>query len=153
MSYLYTKVIIVGAGGHLGPHIVSAFDADPHFDVSILSRRSSQSSFPSHIPVHHVSDNYDETELARILAGQDVVVCAIATQGILKQKTIIQAAVKAGVRHFVPSEFGLDPRSEQALQVLPEFFGPKRQIVEYLKSKEDEGLKWTAFVTGPFFEM
>lgn len=151
------KVIIIGAGGNLGPHLVSAFDTDPQFQVSILSRASSDcSQFPSHIPVYSVGDSYDasEPELVELLRDQDAIVSAIAAHAVLQQKTIINAALKAGVKHFVPSEFGHDTRNEQAAQLLPPFLvTQKRQIVEYLQSKEVEGLKWTAFMTGPFFEM
>ncbi|GFF81019.1 hypothetical protein CNMCM8927_009018 [Aspergillus lentulus] len=147
------KVIVVGAGGHLGPHIVSAFDSDPRFEICILSRHSSKSTFPPHIPVHRVSDNYDETELVKICTGQDAIICTIAMQAIHQQKALINAAVKAGVKHFVPSEFGHDTRNDQAAEMLPQFYAAKRQIVAYLKSKEGDGLSWTAFVTGPFFEI
>jgi saccharopine dehydrogenase-like NADP-dependent oxidoreductase len=156
-SPLIRKVIIIGAGGHLGPHLVSAFDTDPHFQVSILSRASSDCSrFPSHIPSYCVGENYDtsESELVELLRGQDAIISAIAAQAVQQQKTIINAALKAGVKYFVPSEFGHDTRNEQLAQLLPPFLvTQKRQIVEYLQSKEVEGLKWTAFVTGPFFEM
>ncbi|PKX91141.1 isoflavone reductase family protein [Aspergillus novofumigatus IBT 16806] len=147
------KVIVVGAGGHLGPHILSAFDTDPQFEISILRRHSSKSTFPSHMPVHRVSDNFDETELVKIFTGQDAVICTIAMQALHQQKPLINAAVKAGVKHFVPSEFGHDTRNDQAAALLPQFYKAKRQIVEYLKSKEGDGLSWTAFVTGPFFEI
>ncbi|KAH1493713.1 hypothetical protein LV164_005632 [Aspergillus fumigatus] len=153
MSSSIRKVIVAGAGGHLGPHIVSAFDSDPNFEISILSRRSSKSTFPPHIPVHRVSDDYDETELVEVFTGQDAVICTIAMQAIHQQKAMINAAVKAGVKHFVPSEFGHDTRNDQAAAMLPQFYAAKRQIVEYLKSKEGDGLRWTAFVTGPFFEL
>jgi hypothetical protein len=153
MSSPIKKVIVVGAGGHLGPHIISAFDTSSHFTLSILTRKSSRSTFPSHIPVHRVGDDYPEAELLEALKGQDVVISTIATQAILKQKTIIDAAIKAEVKHFVPSEFGLDTQNEQGMAVLPQLFKPKVEIVEYLKSKEKkDGLRWTAFVTGPFFE-
>jgi uncharacterized protein YbjT (DUF2867 family) len=147
------KVIVVGGGGHLGSHVVSAFDTDPHFEVSILSRHSSKFTFPPHIPVHRVSDNYEETELVEIFTGQDAIICTIASEAVHQQKPIINAAVKARVRHFVPSEFGHDTRNNPAAELFPQFYAAKRQIVEYLKSKEGDGLKWTAFVTGPFFEM
>ncbi|KAJ6099773.1 hypothetical protein N7467_001308 [Penicillium canescens] len=155
-SSLRQNVIIVGAAGNLGPHLVSIFDADPQFHVSILSRTSSDcSQFPPHIPVHRVDDyNTSESKLVEILTGQDVIISAIAAQAVLHQKAIIDAALKAGVKHFVPSEYGHDTRNEQAARLLPPFFVThKRQVVEYLQSKEAEGLKWTAFVTGPFFEM
>jgi saccharopine dehydrogenase-like NADP-dependent oxidoreductase len=155
-SSICQKVIIVGATGNLGPYLVSAFDADPDFQVSILSRASSDcSQFPQHIPVHRIDNNYDtsDTKLVEILTGQDVIISALATQAVLQQKAIINAAVKAGVKHFVPSEYGHDTRNERAAQLLPPcFFTHKKQIVDYLQSKEVEGLKWTAFVTGPFFE-
>ncbi|KAJ5544758.1 hypothetical protein N7535_006856 [Penicillium sp. DV-2018c] len=151
------KVIIIGAGGHLGPHLVSAFDTDPHFQLSILSRASSDHShFPSHIPVYSVGDNYNasEPELVEIFRGQDAIISSIAAHAVLQQKTIINAALKAGVKYFVPSEFGHDTRNEQAARLLPPFLvTQKRQIVEYLQSKELDGLKWMAFVTGPFFEV
>ena len=151
------KAIIVGATGHVGTHLVSTFDADPHFQVSILSRASSDcSQFPSHIPVYRVSKNYDtsEAELVELLRGQDIIVSAIGTQAIAQQKTVIDAAVKVGVKVFVPSEFGHDTRNEKAARLLPPFFvAQKREIVEYLQSKETKGLKWTALVTGPLFEM
>ncbi|KAJ5441880.1 hypothetical protein N7445_004887 [Penicillium cf. griseofulvum] len=154
-SSVSKKVIIVGATGNLGPHLVSAIDSEPRFQVSILCRDSSDcSKFPQHIPVHRV-DNYDasDTNLVEILTGQDVIISAIATNAVLQQKAIINAAVKAGVKHFVPSEYGHDTRNERAAPLLPPcFFTHKKQIVEYLQSKEAEGLKWTAFVTGPFFE-
>jgi saccharopine dehydrogenase-like NADP-dependent oxidoreductase len=155
MSSASQKVIIVGATGNLGPHLVSAIDSDPHFQVSILCRDSSDcSKIAQHIPVHRVN-NYDASDanLVEILTGQDVVISAIGAQAVLQQKPIIDAAVKAGVKHFVPSEYGHDTRNERAAQLLPPcFFTHKKQIVEYLQSKEAEGLKWTAFVTGPFFE-
>ncbi|KAJ5266885.1 hypothetical protein N7478_009693 [Penicillium angulare] len=151
------KVIILGATGHVGPHLVSIFDADPHFEVSILSRASSDcSQFPPHIPVYRVSKNYDtsDSELVEILRGQDAVVSAITEQAIPQQKVVIDAAIKAGVKFFVPSEFGHDTMNEQAARLLPPcYVTQKRQIVEYLQTKEVDGLKWTAFVTGPFFEI
>lgn len=151
------RVIIVGATGHVGTHLVSTFDADPHFQVSILSRASSDcSQFPPHIPVYRVSRNYDasEAELVELLQGQDIIVSAIGTQAISQQKIIIDAAVKAGVKFFVPSGFGHDTRNEKAARLLPpSFVAQKRGIVEYLQSREGEGLKWTALVTGPLFEM
>ncbi|OGM47136.1 isoflavone reductase family protein [Aspergillus bombycis] len=153
MTGLITKVIVVGGGGNLGRYIVSAFDTDPRFTVSILSRYSSCASFPPQITVHRTSENYNEPELVDILRDQDAVVCTIATSKISQQKLIIDAATKARVKRFVPSEFGHDTRNEQAGEMAPFLFKTKKKIVEYLRTKEKEGLSWTAFVTGPLFEM
>jgi len=153
MASLIKNVILIGAGGRLGPHILSAFDADPYFTVSIISRNSSTSTFPSHLKVHRVGDDYPEEELLKAFKGQDAVISTIATSNVAHQKTIIDIAVKAGVKRFLPSEFGSDTLNENAMAILPQFFKEKRETVEYLKGKEKEGLTWTAVVNGPFFEM
>ena len=153
MASWIQNVVIIGAGGRLGPSILSAFDADSRFTVSILARQSSISTFPPHIKVHRISDDYPEAELIEVFNGQDAVISTMATVGAEKQKAIIDAAIKAGVKRFVPSEFGSDTRNKRALAIIPEYFKGKYETVEYLKLKEQEGLTWTAFVTGPFFDL
>lgn len=147
------KVVIIGAGGHLGPSILAAFDKDPNFTVSILSRKSSTQKFADHITVHRVSDDYPEAELLEAFKGQDAVISTIATASAGQQHSIIDAAIKAGVKRFVPSEFGSDTRNDKAMAILPQYFKGKADAVDYLKSKESTGLTWTAFVTGCFFEL
>ncbi|KAL4783503.1 hypothetical protein BJX76DRAFT_329587 [Aspergillus varians] len=156
------KVTIIGATGHIGQHLISAFTSSPNFHLSIISRdhssnsNSSPPNFPSDIPIHRITGNYDtnEPQLIEILTGQDILISAIAAQAIGQQNTIIDAAIKAGVKHFVPSEFGHDTRNKRAAKLLPGFIcAGKREIVQYLRSKEGSGLRWTAFVTGPVFEM
>lgn len=44
-------------------------------------------------------------DLTMALAGQDAVVSALTTSAMETQILLIQAAVKAGVRRFLPSEF------------------------------------------------
>jgi dihydrodipicolinate reductase len=152
MSSIIKNVIIIGAGGRLGPSILSAFDSDQHFTVSVLTRNSSKSTFPSHIKVHRVSDDYPEAELLEAFKGQDAIISTMATAGVKQQEAIIDVAIKAGVKRFVPSEFGSDT-TEKAVAVIPQYFHDKVETVEYLKGKEKEGLTWTSFVTGPMFDM
>lgn len=153
MSSSLKNVIIVGAAGKLGASILATFNADPNFNVSILSRKSSKSVFPAHLVVHRVSDEYPEDELLEALKGQDVVISTISKAAAdVQQKAIIDSAIKAGVKRFIPSEFGSDTRNEKAMKIFP-FFKHKLNTVEYLKGKEKEGLTWSAFVTGPLFEL
>ena len=153
MSSPIKNVIFIGAGGNLGPSILAVFDADPHFTVSILARHSSKSTFPSHIKVHRIADDYPEVELLQAFKGQDAIVSTIATASAVQQQSIVDTAIKAGVKRFVPSEFGSDTLNEEAMAILPQYFKGKKETVDYLKKKEKEGLTWTAFVTGPFFEL
>jgi len=153
MSSAIKNVIIIGAGGNLGPTILSAFAADSRFTTSILARTSSKSTFPSHLKVHKISDDYPEAELLEAFKGQDAIISTIATANAGQQKSIIDTAIKAGVKRFVPSEFGSDTRNEKAMAILPQYFAGKKDTVDYLQSKEKDGLTWTAFVTGPFFDL
>lgn len=153
MSSPIHNIILVGAGGNLGPSILSAFLSDPHFTITILTRHSSTSTYPPQLKVHRISDTYPEAELLDAFRGQDAVISAIANAHTLLQKRMADAALKAGVQRFVPSEFGSDTRNAKARAIMPLTFERKIEIVEYLKGKEAEGLSWTAFVTGPFFEL
>lgn len=152
MTSLIKNVIVIGAGGNLGPSVLSALDAEPQFTVSILARQSSKSTFPPHIRVHRVGDDYPEAEVLEAFKGQDAVVSTIASAGVVKQISIVDTAIKAGVKRFVPSEFVSDTLNQKAAALLPQIFKGKVETVEYLKKKQKEGLTWTAFVTGQFFE-
>jgi len=79
--------------------------------------------------------------------GQEIVICATATTNLASQLSIVDAAVKAGVKRFVPSEFGFDSSTPTALEHAP-CLKPKRDAVEYLRSVENTGMTWTSFITG-----
>ena len=153
MTSTIKNVLLIGAGGHLGPAILSAFVADSRFRVSILTRHSSTSVFPPDVKVHRISDDYPEAELLEPFQGQDAVISIIGTAGLALQRSFIDTAIKAGVKRFVPSEFGGDTENEKATAIIPQYFQPKLETVEYLKTREEEGLTWTAFVTGPIFDL
>ncbi|MCJ1284878.1 hypothetical protein MMC26_004215 [Xylographa opegraphella] len=144
------NVIILGAGGNLGPSILAALTSDPHFTVSVLSRHSSTSTFPPGVTVHRIGDDYPEADLLAAFKGQDAVVSTLSHA--VGHKAIIDAAIKAGVKRFVPSEFGSNTRNANVLALMPKLFGPKVEVVDYLKEKEATGLTWSAVVTGAFFD-
>ena len=85
---------------------METLDGDPQFVVSILARQSSKSAFPSHLKVHRVDGSYPENELLEAFQGQDAVVCATSVTSVLLQFKLIDAAVKAGIKHFILAGFG-----------------------------------------------
>jgi hypothetical protein len=139
------------AGGNLGPPILKALDDDPQFNVSILTRSSSKSTFPSHIKVHRVDDSYPENELVEAFKGQDAVISTVALGGVLQQIPMIDAAVKAGVKRFLPAEYGGNKSSPKVTERLS-FLNSKEKVLTHLKSQEEKGLSWTGIATGPFFD-
>lgn len=64
------------------------------------------------------------------------------------QKMIIDAAIKAGVDRFVPSDYGV--RTYHPLYNVG-VATYKRQFVEYLESKQDS-ISWTAIICNPWIE-
>lgn len=63
----------------------------------------------------------------------------------------MDASLQAGVKRFIPSEFSASSQSEAVLQLLP-LFGQKKELIEYLKGKEAEGLSWTGISTSGLFD-
>jgi hypothetical protein len=146
------KVIVVGAGGtNIGHHVAHALAADPSFVLSILSRASSKSTYPSNATIITVPDKAGHGDYVKALQGQDAVVSALGFEGLPTEKAIIDAAIEAGVKRFMPSEFGMD-NTNPVSQNLSPVFKLKAGIIEYLKSKEGTGLTWTAVPTGMWLD-
>ncbi|KAJ9613293.1 hypothetical protein H2200_003235 [Cladophialophora chaetospira] len=143
------KVAVVGASGPVGLAIVQAL-CDADFQVSVLTRSSSTSntSFPSTVKV--IPSDYTNDSLVRAFHSQHAVVSVLNAAAASLQRTIVDAAIASGVRHFLPSEYGVDTSSEAAATVLPAL-GSKLAVVKYLKSREDK-IAWTALVTGCLFD-
>jgi len=142
------KVIVIGASGSVGPHIVEALLAND-FVVSVLTRTSSSRIFPPNVKVHRT--DYSPSSLLEAFEGQHAVVSTIATIHTHQQISIIDAAISAGVKHFIPSEFGIDTSSKTIGEVIPGAIG-KHETVDYLRSKEYLGVSWTAICVGAFFD-
>ncbi|KAJ4320797.1 hypothetical protein N0V94_003209 [Neodidymelliopsis sp. IMI 364377] len=142
------NVIIIGAGGNLGPSILKAF-LNSSFKTSVLSREGSNSTFPAAVNV--IRANYESVDdLKQAFQGQDAVISLVGGNALGDQNKLIDAAIAAGVKRFLPSEFGSDTPSSKTRAIVP-VFEAKYATVNYLKSKEDS-ISWTSIVTGPFFD-
>ncbi|EHK26740.1 uncharacterized protein TRIVIDRAFT_137438, partial [Trichoderma virens Gv29-8] len=148
MSQMLKNVMLVGAGGNLGTHVLQSL-IEAKFNVSVMSRASSKAAFPENVRVYKT--DYSESSLISALEGHDAVVSTIGGSGLKEQQKIIDAAIIAGVKRFIPSEYGIDICHPKALEIVP-FFNQKEQINTYLKSKESQGITWTSIATGPFLD-
>ncbi|KAF4335652.1 hypothetical protein FBEOM_10489 [Fusarium beomiforme] len=145
----YKNVIVVGASGSIGKIITEGLVSTSKFNVTVLSRKESTATFPRAVTVR-VTD-FSEADLVNALKGQDVVISALGIEGFDQQKTIVDAAVHAGVKRFLPSEFSSSSEDPVVLQLVP-LFEKKKDLIEYLKSKEKDGLSWTGLATGLLFD-
>lgn len=160
MSTTIKNVLIAGATGSVGLPILNALLEESSFNITILSRASSTATFPPNIPVIKVSDKYTVTELTSAFENQDAVIIALTTSAVSADGKdglairLIDAAVAAGVKRFIPSEFGannLDPRARSLVSV----YDLKGNMLEYLiaKAKESNGkLTWTSISCGSWLD-
>lgn len=139
------NVIIIGANGTIGASIFSAIVTSNLFNVSVLTRPSSTTSYDPTIRVF-VSD-YSPSSLAEAFKGQDAVVSALGAAGIGEQIKIIDAAVKAGVKRFLPSEYSANSQNKKVTDLIP-VFKTKADVIEHLRMQEAVGLSWTAVESG-----
>ncbi|KAF4467250.1 DNA binding [Fusarium albosuccineum] len=101
------NVALVGASGNLGVVIQDHFLAQPNsrLQVSVLTRKESDAEIPAGLNV--IQTDYSPTSLQQGLRGQDVVIMLLPPESTVDHETVIDAAVKAGVKHFFPSEYGV----------------------------------------------
>ncbi|MCJ1261040.1 hypothetical protein MMC22_000904 [Lobaria immixta] len=149
MAQTIKNVIVIGASGSIGAPIFKALVDSGKFNVTVLSRPESDKTYADDVKV--VKSDYSEASLVDAFKGQDAVVSALGSAGLAEEIKIIDAAVKAGVKRYLPSEYGSNTKNTKALSLIP-MFGVKIQVKEHLKAQESKGLTWTAIATGPFFD-
>lgn len=111
----------------------------------MFSRHASISNLPPSVRIRQVEYSSVDS-LVSALRGQDAVVSTLGTLALDRQLLLIDAAVTAGVRRFLPSEFGSDTSN------------PKCAAQKALQAKAaaaaaaDTGLSYTIICTGPFLD-
>lgn len=133
----------------MGNLILEGFTSASQFNVTVLTRSSSTATFPAKFSIRKT--DYSDADLVAAFKGQDAVISVVGMGGFTEQKKFIDAAVAAGVKRFIPSEFSANTLSPAVLKLLP-VFSQKKEILEYLKTKESSGLTWTAIWTALLFD-
>ncbi|KAK3940002.1 hypothetical protein QBC46DRAFT_386420 [Diplogelasinospora grovesii] len=146
-------VAVLGGTGNLGTHIVQEL-LSAGFAVTALTREGSSSTdkLPAGVEVKTV-DYTSFDSLRAAFSGQDAVVSVVGTTAVGNQKIAVDAAIAAGVKRFIPSEFGINTR-EVRDRPIGKILAVKIGIVDYLqeKAKENPSFTWTGLTTGSFFD-
>ncbi|OQE91971.1 hypothetical protein PENNAL_c0008G09182 [Penicillium nalgiovense] len=143
------NVALLGKGW-LGSAILEQL-VNTGFQITVLSRTArSVDEPPSSLKTVQV-DYSSIDSLVAVLRGQDAVVSTVGTSGISVQKTVIDASIQAGVRRFIPSDFGA-LTTRPGAETLP-LNALWIYIQKYLKEKALSGqIEYTLFAVGPFLE-
>ncbi|KAL5093666.1 hypothetical protein Trisim1_010397 [Trichoderma cf. simile WF8] len=145
------KVAVLGGSGNLGPHVVNGL-LDAGFEVTVITRLESQATFADRVTVQRI-DITSKEAVESVLQGHDALVSTISPGAVGDQKTIIDAAVAAKVRRFLPSEFGVDTRRTEE-KSLGWILANKLSVTDYLAevAKKTPWFSWTGLAVGLFFD-
>ncbi|KFY18450.1 hypothetical protein V493_08614 [Pseudogymnoascus sp. VKM F-4281 (FW-2241)] len=138
------NIAIIGASGSIGKIILDGLAESSKFNITVISRKESNAIFPPGVTV--VKADLSVDGLTAAFKGQDAVISAVGAAGLGEQKKFVDAAIRAGVKRFIPSEFSASSQDKAVVGLLP-LFGQKTELVEYLRGKESEGLTWTGIAT------
>jgi len=165
----YQRIAIIGASGLLGKPIVNQL-SKAGFALTLLSRDSSKlkETFSELQGVTFVEADVDDTEdlkkafngtllLEMLTIGIDAIISVVGSLALATQIGYIDAAVEAGVKRFIPSEFGCDTQAPYLFH--PKLFAnnsqeemifaQKRGVTAYLKELSDlNKITYTLISTG-----
>ncbi|ORX70538.1 NAD(P)-binding protein [Linderina pennispora] len=152
MSSPIKSVALVGGTGTTGAFFIDEFKKNGQdFNVTLITRKESEDSTKAkfadtpHFTIRGV-DYDDEADLATALTGQDAVLSILGLGSIGKQQlALVKAAAKAGVKYFIPSEFGSDFGVAAGESDI--IFKPKEAVRQTI---EESGLKHIYIITGLF---
>lgn len=142
------NVTLVGASGRLGAFIFEKVVASNNFNVQVVKRTGSSSTYAAGTKVAE-ADFTSVESLAAAFKGQDAVVSIVGDAGVPSQKIMVDAAVAAGVKRFLPSNFGSNMANPNSRK-LPVFAG-KVMVEDYIVEKaKTSGLTYSFVYVGGF---
>ena len=141
------EVAIAGGTGGIGLHIVEGIVETGKHDVVVLSRRTSHPVLDK-LGVRMIAVSYDNpTALTSALEGVHTVISTIAggTEDAFTkpQLALLEAAVKAGVKRFAPSEFAARSIPDNPVELYRHKWPVTEAVVR-------SGLEYTIFENGIF---
>ncbi|KAJ2787803.1 hypothetical protein GGI15_000435 [Coemansia interrupta] len=151
MDTKVTRVALIGIG-NLAKFFIDELKQHPsEFAITLVTRHESLDKTKSfvagepQIPVCTV-DYGDEFSISEAFSNQDVVISLLAFGGEAHQIAAVKAAIKAGVKWFIPSEFGVD-LDHPTNKKFP-FFAQKLKVRQLLESQSE--MAYTYVLTGLF---
>ncbi|KAH6724489.1 NmrA-like family-domain-containing protein [Leptodontidium sp. MPI-SDFR-AT-0119] len=92
----------------------------------------------------HIQTDFSESELQAYFKGVDTVICTLTGSDLHLSGPLVDAAAAAGVKFFIPSEYGLDTSNSKIRDLLP----PYRTRFEIQEKLRASGLEWKAIYSG-----
>ncbi|TKW12955.1 hypothetical protein SEVIR_5G069100v4 [Setaria viridis] len=151
-----SKILVVGATGYLGRHVVAASARLGHPTFALVrdtapsnpAKAALLKSFQDAGVTLLKGDLYDHASLVSAVKSADVVISTVGSQQIADQTRLIDAIKEAGnVKRFFPSEFGLDVDRTGVVEPAKTILSGKAAI---RRATEAAGIPYTYAVAGYF---
>jgi len=151
-----TKILVVGATGYLGRHVVAASARLGHPTLALvrdtapsdLAKAALLKSFQDAGVTLLKGDLYDQASLVSAVKAADVVISTLGSLQLADQTRLIDAIKEAGnVKRFFPSEFGLDVDHTGIVEPGKSVLSAK---VAIRRAVEAAGIPYTYVVAGFF---
>ncbi|KAK1712596.1 NmrA-like family protein [Colletotrichum acutatum] len=144
------KVAVIGATSSIGRYALPAL-LEANFKVTVITYSDEGKSFPPQVKI--ATTDFSPQSLHEVLKGQDAVLCVLGHAVFDKQIDLINAAAKAGVKRFIPSDFGT-PKGPNDVPEYRAILGKKAQAQALLeeRAKENDSFTWTSFWNGPLLD-
>ncbi|UTV28832.1 NmrA family NAD(P)-binding protein [Photobacterium atrarenae] len=147
-------VAVIGATGQVGTPLTHGLLSLGH-EVIVITR---QTQFNEKLTAFEkqgakicvCTDLHDVEALAKLLSGVDILVASVpGAKPVIKQSEPVwlEAAIKAGVKRFVPTEFGV--HTQALVMGAGEVFDNKKRFHDLLFRS---GIGWTLFYNGGIFD-
>ncbi|KAF3006755.1 hypothetical protein E8E13_009955 [Curvularia kusanoi] len=151
------KVLIIG-NWELCLSIINALlpsdehHSRPNLQLSVLTNPSQWLRLPSYLStaaVKHQKSDFSATSLKSAFMGQDLIISTTAGGDSDQQITIIDAARAAGVRRFMPHEFGHDTLNKGITKRVLKSAG-RAKVIEHLRAVATDAIdfEWVGVATG-----
>jgi uncharacterized protein YbjT (DUF2867 family) len=146
----FKNITVVGGAGNLGATVLQKLVDSAKFNIQVIRRLDSTTEYPAGTKVVHV-DFSSVDALAAVLSGQDAVVSILGAAALHLQHGLIDASIRAGVKRFIPSEFGSNLANPKNRALLP--FLEKAKVEDYLTAKSQSSpLTYTFIYNGGFLD-
>lgn len=151
------SVAVIGANGTLGTVLLESLVNTKSFTITALIRSGSLFTPPypaSQVRVAHVDKSLSLPSLTEAFKGQDAVIACFRFSDPEAHIRVVEAASAAGVKLFIPADFGsIDADNKRAQELVPLYRHKvaARRRAEAL-AEQNPAFSWTGIVCGHFFE-
>ena len=134
----HQAIALVGATGHLGPYILRALlsSTSPRYTVTAIVRpaSTSASTLPSSVEKLTLPEDPTAENLTPLLQGQDALIVTLPP-GANKplQFALAEAAYAAGVKLFIPADFGSCDSADERVLERVDIYRAKAEVREHLR--------------------